>query len=49
MTPMTMPRYVQSFECIVPACPDTCCSGWSVPIDHETYRDWQTIDVRMCA
>ncbi len=45
--PMTMPRYVQSFSCIGPACPDTCCSGWSVPIDRRTYQAWQTIDVRV--
>jgi lysine-N-methylase len=45
--PMTMPRYAQSFSCIGPACPDTCCSGWSVPIDRKTYQAWQTIDVRI--
>jgi lysine-N-methylase len=45
--PMTMPRYVQSFACIGSACPDTCCSGWSVPIDRDTHRAWQTIDVRI--
>jgi lysine-N-methylase len=45
--PMTMPRYAQSFACIGPACPDTCCSGWSVPIDRDTYQAWQTIDVRI--
>jgi lysine-N-methylase len=45
--PMAMPRYAQSFSCIGAACPDTCCSGWSVPIDRDTYRDWQTIDVRI--
>lgn len=45
--PMTMPRYAASFSCIGPACPDTCCSGWSVPIDRDTYQAWQTIDVRI--
>jgi lysine-N-methylase len=45
--PMTVPRYVQSFSCIGSACPDTCCSGWSVPIDRQTYQAWQTIDVRV--
>jgi lysine-N-methylase len=45
--PMTTPRYVQSFSCIGTACPDTCCSGWSVPIDRQTYQAWQTIDVRV--
>jgi lysine-N-methylase len=45
MNPMTVPRYVQSFACIGPACSDTCCSGWSVPLDRETYQSWQTIQV----
>jgi lysine-N-methylase len=44
---MMAPRYVQAFTCIGSACPDTCCSGWGVPVDRETYQSWQTIQVHI--
>ena len=31
-------RYVARFACIGPACEDTCCSGWSIPVDRDHYR-----------
>jgi hypothetical protein len=37
------PRYLQSFSCNGPTCPDTCCSGWNVHIDDATFQKWQTI------
>lgn len=27
-----------SFECIADKCPNTCCAGWSITIDKETYQ-----------
>lgn len=27
----------KDFECIADACPNTCCAGWQIPIDAETY------------
>ncbi len=33
-----VPRYLQAFQCIGPACPETCCSGWRVSIDKANYR-----------
>ncbi len=47
INPTTTPRYVEAFTCGGPACPDTCCSGWSVPIDRQTYQAWQTIRVHV--
>ncbi len=32
------PRYVLSFGCIGDQCEETCCRGWTVPIDKETKR-----------
>ena len=33
------------FKCIGSACPFTCCSsGWSIPIDDETYEYYKTVD-----
>lgn len=28
----------RDFECIAGACPNTCCAGWRIDIDAETYR-----------
>lgn len=33
-----VPDYYDKFQCNGPECPDTCCSGWSVHIDRETYH-----------
>jgi lysine-N-methylase len=38
-----LPRYSDHFRCIGPACEDSCCIGWSVPIDRATYEKYQTI------
>ncbi len=35
---------ISEFKCIGSECPDTCCAGWdNIPIDHETYRYYQTV------
>jgi lysine-N-methylase len=36
------PNYAQRFQCITSACEDTCCNGWTIPIDRRTvdaYRE----------
>ncbi len=33
-----MPQYLQAFQCIGSACPQTCCSGWRVTIDKSSYK-----------
>nr|WP_326529484.1 flagellin lysine-N-methylase [Rhodoferax sp.] len=35
------PDYYDKFQCNGPECPDTCCSGWSVHIDRETYHQYR--------
>ena len=40
----TRPTYAASFRCISSACEDTCCQGWSVPIDRATYEKYRSID-----
>jgi lysine-N-methylase len=37
------PDYAQDFRCIASACEDTCCQGWSVPIDQATYAKYSTL------
>jgi lysine-N-methylase len=36
------PTYSNAFRCIASACEDTCCRGWSVPIDQATYEKYRT-------
>jgi lysine-N-methylase len=38
-----LPEYAGRFRCIGPACEDSCCVGWHVPIDEATYNKYQTI------
>jgi lysine-N-methylase len=35
--------YALSFRCIGSACEDTCCQGWSVPIDQQAYEKYQRL------
>lgn len=37
------PIYADSFRCIGSACEDTCCHGWSVPVDRATYEKLQAL------
>lgn len=30
----TTPHYYKNFHCIGSDCPDTCCAGWQIQIDH---------------
>jgi len=37
------PTYAESFRCIGPACEDTCCAGWTVPVDRATWDKYQAL------
>jgi lysine-N-methylase len=37
------PRYFGRFHCIGADCEDTCCAGWGVPVDQETYEKYQNL------
>jgi lysine-N-methylase len=39
------PDYAKGFACIASACEDTCCRGWSVPIDQVTYEKYRSHEV----
>ncbi len=32
-----VPKYLNKFKCIADKCEDTCCAGWEIVIDEETY------------
>ncbi|URZ16656.1 flagellin lysine-N-methylase [Clostridium felsineum] len=41
MRKVLQPNYVPKFTCIASNCEDTCCSGWRVAIDKESYDKYQ--------
>lgn len=41
MQNISAPDYFPKFSCIGSACEDTCCSGWSVNIDRDTYHNYK--------
>lgn len=37
---MFIPKYMLAFKCIGSACTDTCCAGWDINIDEDTYEKY---------
>ncbi|WP_131997246.1 flagellin lysine-N-methylase [Acidipila rosea] len=37
------PVYEQRFRCIGAECEDTCCAGWTIPIDKASYEKYQLL------
>ena len=46
MTTMKMPTYLSKFKCIADKCEDTCCNGFDVPIDKNTYLKYENVKDR---
>ncbi len=42
-TRLIRPEYSERFRCIGPACEDSCCQGWAVPIDEAAYTKYQSL------
>jgi len=40
---VVMPAYLTRFACLGSACEDTCCVGWQVGIDSDTYARYQHV------
>ncbi|MGB9860241.1 MAG: flagellin lysine-N-methylase, partial [Moorellaceae bacterium] len=38
-----MPQYMRRFACVGSGCEDTCCIGWRVNIDEETYKKYRRL------
>lgn len=38
-----VPQYMKRFRCIGSACEDSCCVGWRVDIDHESYKKYRRV------
>lgn len=39
-----VPQYIRQFSCIGSACEDSCCVGWRVNIDEQTYKKYKRSD-----
>ncbi len=37
------PSYYESFSCIADQCEDTCCAGWEIDIDDETFEYYKSV------
>ena len=38
-----VPSYMKNFKCIGGICEDTCCAGWCIEIDEETYKKYKKV------
>ncbi len=38
-----VPKYLNKFKCIAGKCEDTCCAGWEIVIDEETYDYYENL------
>ena len=34
------PKYMTEFKCICSGCTDSCCTGWDINIDEDTYNKY---------
>lgn len=37
------PDYYKDFKCIAGECTDTCCAGWDVDVDEDSYRFYKSV------
>lgn len=40
---MLVPKYVTQFKCLGPECSDTCCAGWAITVDKDTFQDYRRV------
>jgi len=38
------PAYYDQFQCIADRCEDTCCAGWEIDIDDESYEYYMSVE-----
>lgn len=38
------PDYFNEFKCIADRCEDTCCAGWGIVIDDESYKKYLSVE-----
>jgi len=40
---IVVPDYYKDFKCIAGACEDTCCAGWEVDVDEDSFRRYKSV------
>lgn len=38
-----VPSYFNEFKCIGSDCPDTCCAGWGIVVDDDSYKKYSKV------
>ena len=38
------PKYYKEFKCIADKCPHSCCIGWEIDVDADSYKKYQTLE-----
>ena len=41
---LRVPEYYDEFSCIASRCKDSCCAGWEVDIDDESYEYYRSVE-----
>lgn len=41
---LRVPFYYKEFHCIADACKDSCCIGWEIDIDEDTFDYYKSIE-----
>jgi lysine-N-methylase len=37
------PQYFRKFKCLGTSCEDTCCKGWKISVDKDTYKKYRNV------
>ena len=40
---LRVPYYYKEFKCIAGACKDSCCVGWEIDIDEDTFSYYRVV------
>jgi lysine-N-methylase len=44
---MLAPTYYRHFRCTGSECPDSCCYGWRVDLNQQTFEKYQAIEEKV--
>ena len=41
---LRVPEYYEEFSCIADKCKDSCCAGWEIDIDEDSYGYYNSVE-----
>ena len=41
---LRVPSYYKEFRCIADKCEDSCCIGWEIDIDEDTFSYYKSVE-----